>query len=243
MARISNFTDIQKAQIYVRDRATCAYSGEKLWILDGGVDPYFSIDWADHIFPVSQGGASTLDNGVCSSYQCNIEKKDKTEASGFLFYKGKATKYFYELHTKLPDKISHDLDRFDMLHYSDWYFNRAIFRTLLGVDYLHNGIGIRTRDNLYYAKAALKVIKKWRAIIDKEMIATLEERKLVPINPSLDQQFLLNIRESSNVSDILRIMEKLLPIYTVKAIWPQTKKNLILFLNVKKRLVFKKMQM
>lgn len=240
MARTSNFTDTQKAQLYVRHRATCVYSGEKLWILDSGANPYFSIDWADHIFPVSLGGSSTLDNGVCASYQCNIEKKDKTETPGFLFYDGKATKYFYELHTTLPRKISHDLDRFSKLHHSDWYFNRAIFRTLLGVDHLHNGIGVRTRDNLYYAKASLKIIEKWRRIIHKEMVATLEERGLAPINPSLDQKLLLDIREVLNIEDILSIMKKLLPIYTAKAAWSHYKKNFDLLMNVKKRLVFTK---
>lgn len=217
MTRASNFTDAQKAQLYVLHRATCVYSGEKLWILDGGASPYFTIDWADHVFPVAKGGLSTLENGVCASWYHNKEKRDKTEVPVFLFYEGKATKRFHELYTTLPRKMVRDLDRLSKLHHSDWYFNRAIFRMLLGVDYLHNGIGVRARDDLYYAAATLKAIAKWRKIVSKEMVTTLEDRGLVPAKPSLGQQLLLNVREALSVSDIRDTMKKLLPIYAANA--------------------------
>ena len=38
MAGASRFTNAQKAQLYVMHRATCAYTGDKLWILDGGAN-------------------------------------------------------------------------------------------------------------------------------------------------------------------------------------------------------------
>lgn len=217
MTRASNFTDAQKAQLYVLHRATCVYSGKKLWILDGGASPDFTIDWADHVIPVAKGGLSTLENGVCASWYHNKEKRDKTEVPVFLFYEGKATKRFYELYTALPRKMARDLDRLSKLHHSDWYFNRAIFRMLLGVDYLHNGVGVRTRDDLYYASAALKAIVKWRKIVSKEIVATLEERGLAPVNPSSDQQLLLDVREALSVSDIRAAMKKMLLIYAAKA--------------------------
>ena len=217
MTRASNFTDAQKAQLYVLHRATCVYSGVKLWILDGGASPDFTIDWADHVYPVAKGGLSTLENGVCASWYHNKEKRDKTEVPAFLFYAGKATKRFYKLNKTLPRKMAHYLNRLSKLHYSDWYFNRAIFRMLLGVDYLHNGVGVRIRDDLYYASATLKAIEKWRKIVSREMVATLEERGLVPVKPSIDKQLLLNVRESLSVRDIRVTMKKLLPIYAANA--------------------------
>ncbi len=64
MARASNFTDAQKARLFVLHRATCVCIGDKLWILDGGPDCNVPIDWADHVVPVAKGGLSILDNGV-----------------------------------------------------------------------------------------------------------------------------------------------------------------------------------
>jgi hypothetical protein len=213
MARLSNFTDAQKAELYVRHRATCVYSGEKLWILDGGASPHFVIDWADHIFPVSKGGLSTLENGVCASWYHNSEKGNKTEVPGFLFYEGKPTKLFHRLYISVPRAMARDLKRFAKLHSSDWYFNRALFRVLLGVDYLHNGIGVRTRDDLYYSAAALKAISKWRKIVLKEEVATLEERGLVSGQLLPDQLLLLDVREAVSVGEIRKIMKRLLPTY------------------------------
>jgi CRISPR/Cas system Type II protein with McrA/HNH and RuvC-like nuclease domain len=108
MARASNLTDAQKAQLYVLHCATCVYSGKKLWIIDGGASPDFTIDWADHIHPVAKGGPSTLDNGVCASWDINKKKNDKTEVPDFLFFEGKPTPKYYEVNTALPDTIVND---------------------------------------------------------------------------------------------------------------------------------------
>ena len=215
MARASNFTDAQKAHLYVLHRATCVYSGRNLWIMDGGASPDFTIDWADHIKPVAKGGTSTLDNGVCASWDINMKKNDKIEVPDFLFFEGQPTSKYYEVNTTLPDAIAHDLKRLRCLHHSDWYFNRALFRILLGVNYLHNGVGTRTRDDRYYAAAAFKAISKWRKIVLKEKVASLEERGLAPAGPSRDQLLLLNVREAQSTDDIRCSMNELLPIYSV----------------------------
>lgn len=34
--------------------------------------PVEKIDWADHIYPVSKGGLSTVENGICASWFQNI---------------------------------------------------------------------------------------------------------------------------------------------------------------------------
>lgn len=213
MPRPSNFTDAQKADLYVLHRAICVYSGEKLWILDAGASPYFTIDWADHIHPVSRGGPSTIDNGVCASWFHNQNKRDTTDTPKFLFFKGKPTKHFFARNKQLPRRLKRDLARFAALHHSDWYFNRAVFRLLLGVNYLCAGKGLRKRDDSYYASAALKSIQKWRRIIAREAVPSLERRKLAPLRPSRDQRLILAIRELKTKSEIRALMKRLQPSY------------------------------
>jgi len=213
MPRATNFTEAQKAELYVLHRAICVYSGEKLWILDGGATPYFTIDWADHVYPVSKGGLSTVENGVCASWFHNIRKRDSIEQPIFLFYKGEPTKHYLNEHQRVPIKMQRDLLRLAALHHSDWYFNRAVFRLLLGVDYLDNGKNVRKRDDLYYASAALKAIKKWRTITKRENVPSLEERRLAPKKPSDDKQIIMAIRDADSVPAIRTMMKKLLPIY------------------------------
>jgi len=47
----TEFTDNQKAKIFSRDRATCAFSGISLWFLDLGIRSNWQVDWVDHILP------------------------------------------------------------------------------------------------------------------------------------------------------------------------------------------------
>lgn len=54
-AKRAEFTDQQKAEIYVRDRALCSYSGLSLWLLDDGASDIFNIDWVDHYLPAARG--------------------------------------------------------------------------------------------------------------------------------------------------------------------------------------------
>ena len=75
MPRTSNFTDGEKAVLFALGKAMCAYTGRNLWILDYGADPNYQPDWADHVVPVSKGGASTLDNGVCACVEANSDKR------------------------------------------------------------------------------------------------------------------------------------------------------------------------
>lgn len=216
MPRSSNFSEAQKAALYVLHRATCVYSGANLWILDGGATPSFIIDWADHVTPVSKGGLSEIKNGVCSAWHQNFKKRDSSTVPQFHFYKGKPTKSYLKKN-KIPRKRIIEIQRFNLLHHSDWYFNRALFRLLLGVDYLHNGKGIRTRDDKYYAAAALKAITKWRKLSDRDNVPSLEQRNLAPRRPSKDQSILLSVRNVKSVAEIRSIMKRLLTIYRARS--------------------------
>jgi hypothetical protein len=60
------FSKRQRLQILVRDHWTCCYCGEKL-------QPG-SLTHIDHVIPFSQGGRTTVDNGVASCRRCNLLK-------------------------------------------------------------------------------------------------------------------------------------------------------------------------
>lgn len=64
------FSDKDRAIIFVRDRATCAFSGKNLWILDQGII-HFDWDWVDHIKPYSKGGKTDSSNGMLASSKYN----------------------------------------------------------------------------------------------------------------------------------------------------------------------------
>ena len=212
MTRESNFSDLQKAAIFVRDRATCAYSGRNLWILDGGATPKFPADWADHIVPVSKGGLSTLENGVCSHWYDN--KKKMIGQVPVQFANGKPS----DPQRKLSLDQLKDLERLGNLRLSDWFFNRALFRLLLGVDYLHKYVGVRVRNERYYAKAAYRAIERWKTVRKKDTDSSLEERGLLPATPTIDQQIMLDIRLAKSEVDIQESMAVLLPIYSGDAV-------------------------
>ena len=59
------FTDNQKAEIFVRDAATCGFSGISLWFLDNGIKSNWQVDWVDHIKPSASGGGAEIENGIC----------------------------------------------------------------------------------------------------------------------------------------------------------------------------------
>jgi hypothetical protein len=212
MARESNFSDLQKAAIFVRDRATCAYSGRNLWILDGGATPKFPVDWADHIVPVSKGGLSTLENGVCSNWYEN--KKKMVGEVPVQFINGKPTDPQRRLS---PDQLK-DIERLGNLRLSDWFFNRALFRLLLGVDYLHKYVDLRARNDRYYATSSFEAIKRWKTVHKKNADSSLEDRGLAPASPTPDQQTMLHVRLAKSEDDIREAMVVLLPIYSGEAI-------------------------
>lgn len=210
MSRKSNFTEGQKAQIYVRDRATCAFSGKSLWILDYGATPYWEVDWADHIRPVARGGASTVENGICASFTFNSKKSHNTRDSEYFFHEGKPTPAYFYFFETVPVEIVRNLKRFANLHLSDWYFNRALYRVLLGVDHLWNR-SERVRDADYYASSAMKAISKWRMIRERESILSMEDRGLIrSTDLSADQELLLGLCETTDKKQVREMMTALL---------------------------------
>jgi hypothetical protein len=213
MAR-TNFTDRQKAEIYTLDRATCAYSGRSLWLLDHGIDGKYIADWAEHIKPSSRSGASQLDNGVCASWFYNYTRGTGISAP-LLFYRGKPTPAFLFIYDQIPEAIASNLHRFGKLHYSDWYLNRAIWRFCLGLHWLNDcKMGQkRSRGDKYYARASYKILTQWRSIVAREKVSSLEDRGIISSKLTPDEKMLLRVREASSENDLKILMKELLPFH------------------------------
>ena len=220
MAR-TNFTDRQKAEIYTLDRATCAYSGRSLWLIDHGIDGKYIADWADHVKPASKSGKSSLENGVCASWFYNYTRGDGISAP-LLFYRGKPTPAYLYIFNQIPETIASNLHRFKKLHYSDWYLNRAIFRFSLGLNWLTNCRQGKkySRDDKYYARASFKILLQWRALVAREKIHSLEDRGIIPAKLTGDQKLLLRLREASSENELKMLMKELLPFHEAsRKVW------------------------
>jgi hypothetical protein len=215
MAR-TNFTDAQKAEIFVRDRATCAYSGVSLWLLDSGASGYYQADWVDHVKPACGGGASSIDNGVCASWLYNYAKGHSPHAGVQLFCKGLPTVEFFRLHHVMSvEQIDH-FGRFSRLNITDWFFNRALWHITLGLDWVADSKRgqVRSRNDAYYAKAALKMISTWRKLVGRAQVTSLEKRGLATRSSSEDKAVMLTLRECETAQEIATVMQRLLPYHT-----------------------------
>lgn len=161
-----NFTDLQKAEIFVRDHALCGFSGKSLWILDHGVSPTFDVDWVDHIKPASRGGSNDIGNGICASYRFNSKKRANSNDNQYFFLAGRATGYFYYFYEVIPDHVFEHIERFSKAHISDWYFNRALSRFMHGLDSMYQAsLGVHySRGSQYWARSSANIIKKWRSL-------------------------------------------------------------------------------
>lgn len=214
-SRGSEFTDKLKADIYVRDRATCAFSGKSLWVLDYGLSPHWDWDWVDHIKPASKGGKAIIENGICASSTFNSKKSNNGRDNLFFFESGSPTNSFFMVYEKIPREIQNNLKRFANLHHSDWYLNRGIahFMFILNYYYERSKKVKKIRDDVYYSKVALKKIEKWRRIVSSENLPTLEKRSILTTPFSNDQMELLKLREMQNIESIIALAKRLYPFY------------------------------
>ena len=217
MAR-TNFSDEQRAEIFVLDRATCCYSGRSLWIADYGIDPSYQIDWADHIVPASRGGKSIVENGAAASCLYNYLRGNGRQKLVF-FRRGLPTAD-HKFHVGVIDPaVIAQLHRFRALHLADWFLNRAMWHVWIGITLEHErqqGLS-RSRDYNYYAGAALKCLTKWLRLVEKDSVGTWEQRGLVSPTPEADQQQLLEIRQSTSTRSLVEMMKDLFPVYDATA--------------------------
>lgn len=212
------FTDKQKAEIFARDKAMCAFSGKSLWILDYDLCPTYDIDWVDHIKPAMKGGDNSVENGVCASSFFNAKKKDNSHDNTYFFFAGTPTRYFYEFYEFIPEHTAEHIQKFQNLHWTDWYFNRALWMFMLALEYrfnpyLSNGKK-QIRDDEYYIKACFKRITEWKKLVERNNVANLTERGIFdPQTASNSQIPLFSLSEVASVDDVFKLLDELFPLY------------------------------
>jgi hypothetical protein len=166
-----NFSERQKAEIFVRDRAICCFSGKSLWALDFGAAPS-SPDQVDHVEAAARGGGADLANGQCSSWVYNHLKG--VSGGMALFRAGRPTVDFFTYHERLPEQVANHLRRFRTLHISDWYFNAAVHCVWWAPN---DGA---TSLSPHYCRLALKRLTQWRRLVEAERPGDLASRGLLP---------------------------------------------------------------
>lgn len=211
----TEFSNRQKAEIFVRDRATCAFSGKSLWILDYGASPTYDVDWVDHIKPSMRGGTNATENGICASSFFNAKKRDNSSDNQYFFMAGKPTEHFFRVYEEVPEKIAGNLRRFSKLEQGDWYFNRALSYLLFAIEWLtakEQGTEYK-RGIPYYAGAALRMLRDWRRIAPRSDAETFTERKLVPRNLKDDQAMMLTLAGIESEEEFDKLTHQLYPYY------------------------------
>lgn len=211
-AKRKEFSDQQKAEIFVLDKAMCCMTGKSLWLMDYGAAPSFR-DWVDHIRPAALGGDAEIENGACMSwYQNYMKRDDQSQATNFLFFRGMPTPRFYFLNERIPDDIAAHMKRFARLHWSDWFFNRAVSHVLIAANQtnLKRKSGEKfSRGPDYWAKAALKALDKWRK--GSCDTSTMARRGLIPGPLSEDRKALFLLTEITNLRELLAVIHDLVP--------------------------------
>lgn len=209
------FLDKQRAEIYVRDRATCSFSGTNLWVLDSGFINW-DWDWVDHVKPFSKKGKTEVSNGILLSSRYNYMLSD-SKKKYYQFFDGYPTFYYFCINNVIDNKLKKRIKKFSKLNISDWYFKRAASYILFALDYLVHGKRVdgseKKRTDIYYIKAAFEKLKDWEKIKKIEGAKSFEARNLIAKKPDFDQLNLLKLRDCQSIENIKKIVHDLLPYY------------------------------
>lgn len=213
MRKRTNFSENQKAEIYARDGATCAFSGISLWLFDHGVRNGYDMDWADHIKPSARGGTSCLDNGICASSTFNAKKRDNGSDNIFFFHHSRITPDYFDVFGPASDELLADLDRRSRLTAADWYLNRSIANVFIAFDWRcrRDIYGqVRKRTDVYWMSSAHKRFQKWKR---RRPDATLSERGVLPVNRPFGSDSMLAIEHVDTEEQFQDWAETLWPAY------------------------------
>lgn len=211
------FTDIQKAYFFARDRATCCFSGANLWLLDAPLRPGCQRDWADHVRPSARGGGSEEGNGVCASHTFNAKKRHNSADTAYLFEEGQPTQLYFDIFGPLSEEQAERLARLAQLEPADWFFNRAMGLILHAFDYRigRDWYDQRpSRDDKYWLRAALRKLTEYQHYRE---LKTLEFRGIIR-KPDDFQQSWLELRTISTERELLKIVEPLYRTYRTNAL-------------------------
>lgn len=209
----TEFTDNQKAEIYVRDNATCGFSCISLWLLDIGINSNWEDTWIDHIKPSASGGGAELDNGICASETFNKKKKDNTSDNIYFVKEGKVTKDYIQVFGKPSKELVSQLNRLSNLTDADWFFNLSLtcvytaFNWKCNVEF-HNIV--KKRDDTYWMKSAWKQLQTYsKKRPDKGII----DRGLIIEKPAFGTLKLLEIESITEYDKFMQWSEEVYPIY------------------------------
>ena len=209
-SRRKNFTDRQRAEIFVLDHALCSFTGKSLWLLDYGAAPS-SVVQVDHIKPAAKGGTADIANGACASWLYNWARRSQ-EIPIYLFQRGKPTADFFTYHGIIPDDIAEHLHRFAALHWSDWYFKSAVSCVLTAAN-LQNQWRVNgeqfSRNREYWATRAMLYLEKWSTGTPET--TPFHSRNLVPKSPWKDHKALLELTSVSSLAEVKKIIARLVP--------------------------------
>lgn len=174
-----NFSDKQRAIIYARDRATCAFSTKSLWALDYGIIPGWVVDWVDHVLPCSMGGSNDLENGVCASNFFNSKKRCNIDENNYFVREGALTQHYIDLFGRPPVSLVNQLERLKNIEPADWYFNRAIVDLFVGFE-VRCDKEFKAKDwrrnDAYWFDAAWKRLRKFH---EQKTSLSIADRSLV----------------------------------------------------------------
>jgi hypothetical protein len=191
-----SFSEGVRAQVFIRDRALCGYSGRGVWLgYAHGTD-----DQCDHIIPVGDGGSDEVTNAITAWWKVNHEQ-GKQKHLPILFQAGELTAAGRARFTTMPERVAEHLHRMRHLHLSDFYLNRAFANLWHGVHWL---TGMRRKDHrtdVLQAKTTLAFLKKWRA--RGVGISAPEKRGLAPLDNSEIPQVAWGVRRHTSEKEIL----------------------------------------
>ena len=213
----TNFTERQKALIYARDRATCAFSGVSLWIPDHGLTPEWDTDWADHLKPSARGGLSTLENGACVSSTYNSKKRDNGSDTTCFFHEGRITRAYVRVFGLPTDDVLRALQRRAAIVPADWLFNRALGNSLIALGWRfreERGAWRHKRDDEYWIAAAWKQYLRWSR---SRVEAGFTSRGLVVDPPAFGADLLFELEHVGTEARYRDWLEALWPSYVATA--------------------------
>jgi hypothetical protein len=211
-----DFKDRQKAELYAREKAICAYCGTDLWKLRHGANPTIDHDWADHIRPAAKGGDNSLANGMCICSSCNSKKGDNTRDKAYWYQGGKPTGHLIHRFDRLNPVVLSALRANSQVHWTDWYLNRGLCMLSLAIGQAREasrGEQRFVRDTTYWAKAAFKRFQEWRRYRQAEGVSHPRERGLMPDHLEPDHQLFIQASEAASLEEVLVLVEALVPCY------------------------------
>lgn len=213
-AKRSNFSDITKAQIYARDKGICAFCGTDLWTIRLGTCLFAKTDWTDHILPSSRRGDNAIENGMCLCNSCNQKKGANTRDKEYFFSEGKPTWDYLQRFDQLNPIVEATLQANAQLHWTDWYFNKAVTSLGIAVANLWDtrcGFSPYVRGPEDWARAALRKYAVWKTLAQREQVPSLRKRGLLLYPLRDEQKRILKALESTDEDEFLRRCRLLLP--------------------------------